>query len=66
MHYTIRLIAQIWLNYLLGHVSMELELEVLAEQAQVKAITNLALDQGKPHCIQPILLVFYIKTCFML
>jgi hypothetical protein len=51
MHYTIRLTAQIWLNYLLGHVSMELELEVQAEQVQVKAITNLALDQGKPRCI---------------
>jgi hypothetical protein len=66
MHYTIRLIAHIWLIYPLGPVYTELELEVQVEQAQVKVITNLALDQGKPRCIQPILLVFYFESCFML
>jgi hypothetical protein len=29
----------------------ELDLEVQAEQAQVKELTNLVLDQGKPWCI---------------
>jgi hypothetical protein len=31
----------------------EPEIEVPAEQAQVEAITNLDLDQGKPQCITP-------------
>jgi hypothetical protein len=33
---------------------VELRSEVQAEQAQVKIITNLALDQGNPRCIPPI------------
>jgi hypothetical protein len=33
--------------------------EVQAEQAQIEEFTNLTLDQGKPPCIKPILLVFY-------
>jgi hypothetical protein len=36
-------------SYALDHV--EPELEVQAGQAQVEAISNLALDQGKPRCI---------------
>jgi hypothetical protein len=43
-------------SYTLDHV--EPELEEPTEQAQVEAITNLALDQGKPGCIPPITLVF--------
>jgi hypothetical protein len=39
---------------------------VQAEQAQVEEFTKLALDQGKPWCIQPILLVFLFKSSFML
>jgi hypothetical protein len=35
----------------LDHVRAKLGLEVQAEQAQVEATTNLALDQGKPKCI---------------
>jgi hypothetical protein len=35
----------------LGQVHMEPESKVQAEQAQVEAITILALDQGKPQCI---------------
>jgi hypothetical protein len=42
--------------YTLDHA--EPRLEVQAEQAQVKAITNLALDQGKPRCTPPISLDF--------
>jgi hypothetical protein len=42
------------------------EVEVQAEQAQVKAITNLALDQGKPQCIPPTILGFSLITIFML
>jgi hypothetical protein len=47
------------------HVYAELELEKSTGQAPVKAITNLALDQGKHWCIKPILLVFYFESCFM-
>jgi hypothetical protein len=32
------------------------------EQAQAEDPTNLALDQGKPQCIQPMLLVFYFES----
>jgi hypothetical protein len=51
MHCIMLTLAQIWLIYPLGHVYAELKLEVQAEQAEVEAITNLALDQGKPQCI---------------
>jgi hypothetical protein len=37
--------------YMLDHA--EAELEEPTEQAQVEAITNLALVQGKPRCITP-------------
>jgi hypothetical protein len=46
MHCTIMLLAHIWLICTLDHA--ELNFEVQAEQAQVKELTNLALDQGKP------------------
>jgi hypothetical protein len=52
--------------YALDQVYVEPELEVQAERAQVEASTNLELDQGKTRCIQPILLVFYFKSCFIL
>jgi hypothetical protein len=48
---TIRLIAYIWLIYALGHMYAETELEVQTVQAQVEAITNLALDHRKLRCI---------------
>jgi hypothetical protein len=44
-------LAHIWLIYPLGHVFADPEPEVQAKQAQVEAITNLALGQGKPWCI---------------
>jgi hypothetical protein len=50
--------------YTLDHA--ELRSEVQAEQAQVEAITNLSLDQGKPRCIPPIILGFYFNHYFML
>jgi hypothetical protein len=37
--------------YALDQVHAEPEAEVRAERAQVEAITNLALNQGKPWCI---------------
>jgi hypothetical protein len=40
----------------------ELELKEPMEQAQAEDPTNLALDQGKPQCIQPMLLVFYFES----
>jgi hypothetical protein len=42
MHYTIMLLAQIWLIYPLSHVYAESELEELTEQAQAEKFTNLA------------------------
>jgi Zn finger protein HypA/HybF involved in hydrogenase expression len=46
---------------------MEPELEVQAEQAQAKSITNLALDQGKLRCITSQFLTFIFKcNIFML
>jgi hypothetical protein len=44
------LLAHIW-SYTLDH--MEAELEKPTEPAQVEALTNLALDQGKSQRIQP-------------
>jgi hypothetical protein len=38
-------------SYTLDH--MEQKLEESTEETQVKAIINLALDQGKPRCITP-------------
>jgi hypothetical protein len=51
MHYTITLLAHIWLIYLVGHVYAELEPEEPTEQIQAKDCTNLDWDQGKPRCI---------------
>jgi hypothetical protein len=45
MHHIILLLAHIRLFYTLDHA--ELKPRVQAEQAQVEAITNLYLDQGK-------------------
>jgi hypothetical protein len=59
-------LAHIQHFYALDQVYTEPELEVQAERAQVEVSTNLELDQGKPRCIQPILLVFYFKSCFIL
>jgi hypothetical protein len=44
-------VAHIWLISPIGHVYVELELEVSTEQVQVEDFTNLDLTQGKPHCI---------------
>jgi hypothetical protein len=51
MHYTITLLAHIWLIYLVGHVYAELEPKEPTEQVQAKDCTNLDWDQGKPRCI---------------
>jgi hypothetical protein len=51
MHCIIWLLAHIRLFYTLDHT--EPKSGVQAEQAQAEVITNLALDQGKPHCITP-------------
>jgi hypothetical protein len=50
--------------YTLDHA--ESRSEVQAEQAQVEAITSLALDQGKPRCIPTIILDFCFNYYFML
>jgi hypothetical protein len=44
---------------------MEAELEKLTKPAQVEALTNLALDQVKPSCINPCSLYFILNLCFM-
>jgi hypothetical protein len=44
-------VAHIWLISPIGHVYVELELEVSTEQVQVEDFTNLDLTQGKPHYI---------------
>jgi hypothetical protein len=44
-------LAHIQLFYALDQVYTEPELEVQAEQAQVEAITNIALDRDKSQCI---------------
>jgi hypothetical protein len=41
MHCTIMFLAHVWLVSPIGHVYVELELEVLMEQVQVKDFTNL-------------------------
>jgi hypothetical protein len=51
MHYTIMLIAHVWLISLIDHVYAEPELEVSTEQVQVEAFANLKLTQCKPRCI---------------
>jgi hypothetical protein len=59
------LLAHIQSFYALDQVRAEPELKLQVEQDRVEAITNLALDQGKPQCIKPILLDFYFESCFM-
>jgi hypothetical protein len=59
MHCTVMLLAHIWLIYMLGHV--EPNLKVQAEQAQVKELTNLVLNQGKPWCINQCSLSFTLN-----
>jgi hypothetical protein len=49
MHCIIMLLAHIWLVYTLDH--MEPELGEPTEQVQAEDLANLALDQGKPMCI---------------
>jgi hypothetical protein len=51
MHCTMLTLALIQPFYVLDQDHVGLKSEVQAEQAQVKAITNIALDQGKPQCI---------------
>jgi hypothetical protein len=65
MHYTIMLLAHIWLIYPLGHVYVEPELEVQAEQAQAEDFTNLDLDQGKPGAFNQCSLYFIFESCSM-
>jgi hypothetical protein len=56
MHCTILLLAHINL-YTLDRA--EPEHEEPMEQAQVKDPANLVLDQGKPQCIKPMILVIF-------
>jgi hypothetical protein len=67
MHGTIIFLAHVWLISPRGHVYVELEIEVLTEQAQAEDFTNLVLTQGKPRCINQCSLSFifkYISLCF--
>jgi hypothetical protein len=63
LHYNILLLAHICSDTL-DHA--EPKLEELTEQAQVEEFINLALDQGKPQCIQPMFFVFILNICFRL
>jgi hypothetical protein len=58
MHCIILLLAHVY-AYTLDHA--EPELREPREQVQAEDAANLALDQDKPRCIQPILLVFYFE-----
>jgi hypothetical protein len=51
MHCIMLTLAHIQPFYALDQVHAKPKSEVPVEQAQAKAITNLALDQGKPQCI---------------
>jgi hypothetical protein len=51
MHYIMLTLAHIQPFCVLDQVHVESESEVQVEQAQVEAIANLALDQGKPRSI---------------
>jgi hypothetical protein len=48
MHCTIMFLALVWPISLIGHVCVELELEVPTEQVQVKNFTNLVDSQQAP------------------
>jgi hypothetical protein len=54
-------LAHIQPFYALDQVHAEPELEVQAEQGQVEAITNLALDQGKPGALNQYSLSFILN-----
>jgi hypothetical protein len=60
------LVAHIELFYALDQVHAEPESKGQAEPAQVEAITNLALDQGKLRCINQCSVSFILKLCLML
>jgi hypothetical protein len=62
MHCIMLPLAHVQLFYALDQVHVEPESEAQAEQAQVEAITNLDLDQGKP----PILDFYFWINTFML
>jgi hypothetical protein len=51
MHYIILTLALIHPFCVLDQVHAGPKSEVQAEQAQVEAIANSSLDQGKPRCI---------------
>jgi hypothetical protein len=55
LHCTMLLLAHVC-PYTLDHVKAELEEPT--KQAQAEDPTNLALDQGNPQCIPPIILGF--------
>jgi hypothetical protein len=59
LHFIIFLLAHIY-SYALDHTKPEFE--ELTEQAQAKNLANSSLDQGKPWCISPMLLVFYFES----
>jgi hypothetical protein len=63
MHCIMLTLAHIHPFYALDQVHAESKSEVQVEQAQVEAITNQDLDQGKSRCIEPMLLVFYFESC---
>jgi hypothetical protein len=62
MHYTIIILAHVWLIFLIGHVYVEPELEV----PTVEDFTNLDLNQDKLWCINQCSLSFILNTslCF--
>jgi hypothetical protein len=66
MHCTIMFIAHVWLISQIGHVCVELELEVSTEQVQFEDFTNLVLTQGKRWCINQCSLSFILNVslCF--
>jgi hypothetical protein len=53
MHCIMLTLAQIQPFYALDQDHTEPKLEESTERAQVEAITNIALDQGKSRCITP-------------
>jgi hypothetical protein len=48
MHCTVMSLAHVWLISPIGHVYVELELEVSTEQVQVKDFTNLVDSRQAP------------------
>jgi hypothetical protein len=61
MHCTIMFLSHVWLISPIGHVYVELELEVPTEQVQVEDFTNLVLTQGKTRCINQCSLSFILN-----